>query len=257
MEEKQKFPSHESHGKVLIASLLILSGILLFTRNIGWIPYQLFNILVSWQSLFIIIGIYVMTCRQYISGTILLLIGVYFLIGRLPWLFHIQVITWPLALVVCGFFFLTRKSKKERWIKQHLKEQACKEQYTPPTESSAESQQHESNNGFLYSNNTFGAVRHVVLDNLFKGANIRTSFGGTTIDLRHTHIAPGETYIDLDCNFGGVELFVPADWKVVIRCNTFFGGCDDKRWQRGASINQEQVLIIRGNVSLGGLEIKD
>lgn len=43
-------------------------------------------------------------------------------------------------------------------------------------------------------------ARHVVLDELFKGAVVRTSCGGTTIDLRHTHIAPGETYIDLDCN---------------------------------------------------------
>ena len=123
-------------------------------------------------------------------------------------------------------------------------------------EDDANTQQCESENGFLRSNNTFGAVRHVVLDEIFKGACIRTSFGGTTIDLRHTHLAPGETYIDLDCSCGGVELFIPADWKVVIKCNAFFGGCEDKRWQ-GANTNPDSILIIQGNVSLGGLEIKD
>lgn len=44
----------------------------------------------------------------------------------------------------------------------------------------------------LHSENVWGAARHVVLDELFKGAIVRTSFGGTVIDLRHTHIALGE-----------------------------------------------------------------
>lgn len=96
----------------------------------------------------------------------------------------------------------------------------------------------------------------VVLDELFKGAMIRTSFGGTTIDLRHTHIAPGETYIDLDCSWGGVEIYVPSDWTVVFKCNAFFGGCDDKRWQNG-NVNKENILVIRGTLSFGGLEVKD
>lgn len=66
-----------------------------------------------------------------------------------------------------------------------------------------------------------GSCTPRILDELFKGAIIRTSFGGTTIDLRHTHIAPGETYIDLDCSWGGVEIYVPSDWTVVFKCNAF------------------------------------
>lgn len=99
---------------------------------------------------------------------------------------------------------------------------------------------------------------HVMLClmNFLKEQSSRTSCGGTTIDLRHTHIAPGETYIDLDCSWGGIEIYVPSDWKVVFKCNAFFGGCDDKRWQNG-NINKESVLVIRGRLSFGGLEVKD
>lgn len=117
-------------------------------------------------------------------------------------------------------------------------------------------QQCESENGYLRSDNAFGSVRHVVLDELFKGASIRASFGGTVIDLRHTHLAPGETYIDIDCTCSGIELYIPSDWNVLPQCNAFAGGCEDKRWQ-GANINKESTLIIRGNISFGGLEIKD
>ena len=120
-----------------------------------------------------------------------------------------------------------------------------------------EEQQCQSDDGFLYSNNSLSAVRHVVLDELFKGANIRTYFGGTTIDLRHTNIAPGETYIDLDCSWGGVELHIPADWQVRIECSCFCGGCEDKRWQGTPAKQEWCVLMIRGNISFGGLEIKD
>ena len=61
MEEKQKTLSATGFsGKYLVASLFILSGILLFARNMGWITAELFSTIVSWYSLFIILGIYSM-----------------------------------------------------------------------------------------------------------------------------------------------------------------------------------------------------
>ena len=94
-------------GKALIASLFIISGILLFARNVGWITYDLFNVVVSWHSLLIVLGIYTMTRRHYISGLILTLIGAYFLIGGLSWLpENSQTIVWPVALIVAGILFL-------------------------------------------------------------------------------------------------------------------------------------------------------
>ena len=87
MEKKQNFPSHAGlSGKALIASLFIISGILLFARNVGWITYDLFSIVVSWHSLLIVLGIYTMTHRHYLSGSILTLIGIYFLVEGLSWL---------------------------------------------------------------------------------------------------------------------------------------------------------------------------
>lgn len=250
METKQKFSSHAGYGKVLVASLFILCGVLLFARNMGWISYSLFDVLVSWQSLLIIIGIYTLAHRHYISGAIILLTGAYFFLGDLWWLQgNAKEMIWPLALILGGILFLAQSSRKARLKKQYAQ---GGHSFSPHTSA----RQCECDNGFLHSDNSFGAVRHVVLDELFKGACIRNSFGGTTIDLRHTHLAPGETYIDIECSCGGVELFIPADWKVTIKCSAFFGGCEDKRWQ-GAGTNRESVLVIRGNISFGGLEIKD
>ena len=221
MEEKQKTLSATGFsGKYLVASLFILSGILLFARNMGWITAELFSTIVSWYSLFIILGIYSMIRRHFVGGIILLLIGVYFLLGGLSWLpENSQAMVWPLALIIAGVLLIFKSRRRGPWSHSHM-------------------------------------AHHVVLDELFKGAIVRTSFGGTVIDLRHTHIALGATYIDLDCSWGGVEIYVPSDWKVVFKCNTFFGGCDDKRWHNG-DINHESILVVRGTLSFGGLEIKD
>lgn len=72
MEEKQNFPRATGFsGKILIALLFILSGILLFARNMGWITSEVFDLIVSWHSLLILLGIYAMIRRHFIGGIIL------------------------------------------------------------------------------------------------------------------------------------------------------------------------------------------
>ena len=123
MEEKQKFPTATGFsGKTLIASLFILSGILLFARNMGWITSEVFDMIVSWHSLLIILGIYSMIRRHFIGGIILLLIGVYFLIGGLSWLpENSQAMVWPIALITAGvlFFFKSGKNRRGHWAHHH------------------------------------------------------------------------------------------------------------------------------------------
>lgn len=257
MEKKQHNSSFRFAGKILVASLLVISGVLLFARNIGWITPEVFGLIVSWYTLLIVLGIYAMISRHYVSGLALLLTGTYFLLGRLSCLpENSQAMVWPLALVLAGILFLFKDRNRERWRNRFRADHRGPWDRGRLDMNHATEQHNESTDGFLHSDNTFNGMRHVVLDDIFKGATVRTTFGGTIIDLRHTHLAPGKTYIDLDCNWGGVELYVPLEWRVDIKCNAFFGGCEDKRWQN-KNIDTEHVLVIRGKLSFGGLVIKD
>lgn len=257
MEDKQKFPFRRSYGKMLTASLFILTGLLLFARNAGIVAEEWFDLLIAWHSLLIITGVYTITRRRYLPGAVLLLAGIYLLGGKLM-LFpdNFQAMFWPLILILIGIYVISPHRSK------HGGRHGTRYAKTMPNKTNArieaqEGQKCRSENGFLYSDNSFSAIRHVVLDELFKGADIHTYFGGVVIDLRHTQIASGETYIDLDCNWGGIELFVPSEWKVQTVCNCFCGGCEDKRWRGTEQEQRERVLVIRGNVSFGGIEIKD
>lgn len=262
MKDKENVEFHRRlSGRFLIALLLVLSGIMMLARNTGWITNEAFDAIVSWQTLLVILGIYSIIHRHYISGLFLLAIGSYLLLGSdLGISKDCQTMVWPVALIVMGILFYIKSRNRHYWIKKHqcrherLRMRRCSTNAEGGNETIKE--EYTSEDGYLNTNNVFGGVRHVVLDETFKGANIRTSFGGTTIDLRRTHILPGETYIDIDCNWGGIELYIPSDWKVIFKCNSFFGGYEDKRWQ-DPSINQELILVIRGNISFGGLEIKD
>lgn len=121
MEEKQKLPSHAGFGKVLTAPLFILTGLLLFARNMGIITEEWFNMLVAWHSLFIITGIYSMIRRHYLSGDILLPIGLYLLGSRfMPFPSNFQAILWPLVLIFIGISFFRHHHRTRHVVLDEL-----------------------------------------------------------------------------------------------------------------------------------------
>jgi predicted membrane protein len=91
---------------------------------------------------------------------------------------------------------------------------------------------------------------------VFRGARLRNAFGGTVLDLRRSKLEAPQTFIDIDCTFGGVEIYLPSDWNLLTQIDAFIGGCDDKRYNSSVEIDKEHILIVRGKVSFGGIEFK-
>lgn len=242
MEKKQESSSigTKVYGRYLIAFLFIAWGALLFGRNMEWITPQAFDLLVSWQMLMVVVGLFLILRRQFFSGGVLLVVSTYFINDRLGWCTAMDVR--PLVLIFIGVMIA-------------LKWGGRKKKHSPRMDNFVGNQSH-STDGFVRTDNAFSGVRQVVLDEVFKGGSIRNHFGGTVLDLRRTTLEEGETYLDVDCNFGGIEIFVPADWKVKFLCNAFLGSCEDKRFGGGV-IDQSRVLIVRGNVSFAGIEVKN
>lgn len=242
MKKNQLSSRKGMSGKLLVAALFIAAGVLLLARNVGWISATLFSTLVSWQMLLVVLGIYMMAKRVFIRGLILFAIGAYFLSPHVGWLpVDINSILLPVILVVIGVAFIFKPRKQRPWSNQQGREFM--------------NTQYESADGILRSENTFSGVRQVVLDEVFRGGTIQNTFGGTAIDLRRTTIPEGETYLDIECTFGGIEIYVPSNWNVIFRCKSCLGGCEDKRFGDGV-IDRNRMLVIRGDITFGGLEIK-
>lgn len=211
-------------------------------RNLGLVSNQLYHIVVSWQMLLIYIGFNLLTKKNFAGSFILFAVGVYYLLPRV-WFISDMVGTffWPIVLIVVGLLFIATVSSgnaKKRY--QH-------------TNFGMANQTFEE--GYYRANSSFGSIKQAFTDEVFKGGYIKASFGGVELDLRRTTLPEGTVFLDLDVNFGGVEVYIPSDWVVKSEMQPLFGGFEDSRIAP-LSRNERSTLVIRGNVAFGGIEIK-
>ena len=149
---------------------------------------------------------------------------------------------WPLALIIGGVILL---------LKPRRKVATSEESYLEDKKTTW-----SNGSGYIKSDCFLGSVKHIVLDPVFKGAKITNALGGTVLDLRRTTLEAKETYLDIDCLLGGVDVYVPNSWNVNLQATSLLGGFDDKRLNNITEIDNEHTLVIRGSQALGGITIK-
>ncbi len=234
----------------LVVGLIIIGmGVLMVLRNQGVIDAKLSQLLLP--TLAIGMGVWsLLNKRHYAFGILMTAAGAYFLLPRLvsgigwPAVWPAGLTFWPTLLIIVGILVLANL----------IRPSCCGG--TCSCNSDFDRQTSETNDGFVEVNNSFGSVRHIVLDSVFKGARIHTRFSGTILDLTHTTLAEGETYIDVDMSLSGLELRLPDGWMVATDpLSLNLAGIEDKRYYRSAS-DPARRLVIRGHMTLAGIEIK-
>ncbi len=239
-------PRKDIVGAALAAIAIVILGALFLGRNLGLISHELFRIIVSWQMLLVFLGIGAIIKRNYTSGAVLVFIGSFFLTPKITGGgTNLLETWWPLLLIALGVVLIIKIISPN----SRIKKANCSNSFTSEVS-------YKSEKGFVDSEVAFGSVNNIVVDPVFKGAKIRNSFGETVLDLRRTTLEDAETYIDIDCNFGGIEIYVPSGWIVHTQIKHFLGGTEDKRFHSGEMNNDGKRVVIRGTVSFGGVEIK-
>ena len=80
------------------------------------------------------------------------------------------------------------------------------------------------------------------------------TFGGLELDLRQAVMEAPEATIDIQATLSGIEVRVPRDWQVVVQLAATLGAVEDKTV---APASPGHRLVLRGEMTLGGLEIKN
>lgn len=229
---------NSSTKRIYFGLFLIALGGFWILERLDMIPDIWDDILISWQMLLIAIGVFSLIGGNRTSGTVLIVIGGFFLIPQVITIPNeLRRIGWPLLIIGIGVVLLVTHRKKNE----------------PPMQSGTK-------HGMDYFDDfvVFGG-REVLINSLnFYGGKITTIFGGAEYDLRSAKLSANGAVIDSVSVFGGCGFKVPPDWTVKNEVAAVFGGFSDKR---GATPHQvisdpSKTLVIKGFTAFGGVEIK-
>lgn len=232
--------------------ILVVIGALLVFDNYQFLNFDVSDFIFSWHTFALIIGIIILSKSKNSSvGIIFLLIG---LLGSanhffpFVWDFAFGDF-WPILLILIGLFVILRR--KETPPHKHHAEHEHDDYFkdTPPTGVYDDT---------IDKSVFFTAINKVITSEKFRGGKISLLIGGAKLDLTKSKLAEGENVLDVSCIFGGCTIIVPTDWKVITNVNAVFGGVDDKRYINPTVILGEgSILLIRGSVVFGGVEIRN
>lgn len=217
-------------AKILIGLFIMIVGLLILLENLGYIHHV--NIWQYWPVILILIGIGQLAkpspYRNYISGLLFLIVGTVFLGDNLDiFYFNIGDI-WPIFLILVGVAIL----KHAIW--KHKPE--------------------ESDVDFIDMNFILSGGEFNFASKKLTGGKLTAFMGGGEIDLRDAVMDGDEAIIDVFAFWGGIELRVPKNWRVVVHATPFMGGVESKV---SASEEANKTLIIKGTAIMGGVEIKN
>ncbi|MCK6620186.1 MAG: hypothetical protein HUU32_09225 [Calditrichaceae bacterium] len=218
---------------------LILLGLYLLLENLGFIYWG--DIWDYWPLILVIIGLvklYSSNFREVYSASVWIAVGLLlFLVTRdyidLGDIFQF----WPVILILIGIRIVWT-----HYLRSNRPDRA-EESFTQDR---------------IDAVAIFGGREVQIASENFEGGNITAIFGGVEIDFSGSRLAPGNNILDVFVMFGGAELRVPRNWNVVMKGMPIFGGFEDARRQvMGEELAPENLLIIKGLVLFGGLEVKD
>jgi predicted membrane protein len=230
-------PRHLQSNRAIIGVVLVLIGLFLVMRNTGIFPDFIERIIFSWPMLLVTIGLVITigSSGAKTSGVIVMAVGGFFLIPHIfRETFDVNMF-WPSIFIIIGIIFIF--SKRKGW-------------------NSISTSSQVGDDYIDYVHVFSGGERQIVSDN-FSGGRVSAVFGGSEIDLTKAKLAPGVSYLEIACVFGGTTIIVPDDWSIKIEVVPVLGGFGDSRkLNPGRIIDTTRQLVIKGAVVFGGGEVK-
>lgn len=98
-------------------------------------------------------------------------------------------------------------------------------------------------------------LRYQNVSQQFRGGDASAIMGGVELDLTQAHVSGNEApVIDAFAMWGGVEIKVPGNWKVVANVLPLMGSFEDNSRHNG---EPGPTLTVRGTAIMGGIEVKN
>jgi hypothetical protein len=110
----------------------------------------------------------------------------------------------------------------------------------------------KDNNPYVGVN--FGAVSRSLNADSLETVRLSCNFGAMEIYFNQVELSPNGAEADINCSFGGIQLFIPKHWQVIDKLHCTLAGVNVKSFT--APAENAPRLTLNGSVSLGGVEVK-
>ena len=231
----EKIKKQNSRGP--LGLFLIVVGLVLLLGNLGYLPYEVTDVLFSWPMILIGIGLFNLFKKEYSAAVILLAIGTFFLLPDLFYDLDARDVFkfWPLLIVLVGGLFFLRK-------RDHV----------------SFNRETSNSHDVIDEVDIFGGGVSQIESQNFQGGKITAIFGGGEIYLDKCQMSPQGAVIDMAVVFGGTKITVPRGWNVKTEVVSIFGGFADKRnFFNENTADPSKTLIIKGVAIFGGGELRN
>ena len=221
-------------GRMVLGLVVMMLGAFWTFDNLNILESE--PILRWWPAALVLVGLAKLlgigTAKHPVAGIVLTLAGAWLLADSLDLMRATIWDLWPVGLILLGLHMLTRSMRGQRHgglfqdVSSHL-------------------------NAFAF----LSGLERKAGSQEFRGGEVTAVMGGGTIDMRGAKPVPEGAVIDLFVWWGGIELIVPDHWSVVSEATVLLGAIEDK--SRTPPPDSRDILVVRGLVVMGGVEIKN
>jgi predicted membrane protein len=223
--------------QLVLGLFIIALGVLYTLENLGLVYAH--DILRFWPILIAFYGISKIiqsqTMGQKAWGVFWTIVGSFWFLDRLDVLYFNIWDLWPLILVGIGASLIWRPARRGSSF----------------TGMGTIGDSSSTINAF----SLMGSFKRANDSQDFRGGEATAIMGGCELDLRKASIQEGDAVLYLVAIMGGVEIWVPENWVVVMQGVPVLGGFEDKTHPVTSETNKR--LVIKGYSIMGGVEIKN
>ena len=220
-------------GRLVFGAVILTLGVLWTAENLGLLDAD--SVLRFWPALLVVFGLLRVTgtfgTRQRVGGALFMFIGGWMLARELGWVHFSVFRLWPVFLIAAGVSIVWRSMHGEP-----APVDAQRDSYPKPVA-------------------LMGGVTRAIESQDLVGIEASAVMGGVELDLRGAKARGPEVVVEAFAWWGGIDLVVPDDWRVVTEVTPVMGGVEDQ--SRLATDAPVTTLVVRGVVIMGGLEIRN
>lgn len=246
LNERKRRKQKKFFGPLIIISV----GFFLLLQRL---PIELPEWLFSWNIVLIVVGIAlaIKTRFHHWIWLVPILIGA----GRILAEYFIEKenhnLIFPLGLIVMGCYIIFHLLFYKKDCCQYIEN---KEKGEFRHEDSNRTEDDED--CYIQIENSFGGTERSFISKNLMGGYIKNTFGGVRINLTQADFEES-LELHIENTFGGITLYVPKNWKAVVRLDSHLSGIDDNSYFEIQNTKDTKYLILKGKSIFGGIEIKN